>query len=186
MSCRLALVATVLIVAVATHVGFVLAVPHALTLIAANRISHNGAQVNRWIYPPRATERSREIVRPSPDLAYAACVFDLRDGPVRITVVPSGAYTSLSLYAPNTDMTLIDATKPVDLVVARPDQTVPPGHYQIIRTKDRWGIALQRRLATKAASFSSIDDLRRHDRCGSVGLRTPTRAMRPLTGELTR
>ncbi len=166
---RIALVATILIVAVATHVGFVLAVPNALTLIAANRISQNGARVNRWVYPPRATERSREIVRPSPDLAYAACVFDLRDGPIRITVTPGGAYTSLSLYAPNTDMTSIDATQPVDLVIARPDQTVAPGRYRIIRTSDQWGIALQRRLAPTDASFRSIDLLRRHDRCGSMG-----------------
>lgn len=165
MTRRLALLATVLAVAVATHLAVVLAVPRVLTTIAANRISQNGALNNRWIYPPRATEASREIVRPSPDLAYAACVFDLRDGPVRITVTPGAAYTSLSLYAPNTDATVINARVPVDLVIARPGQVVPDGPWDVHRTSDRWGIALQRRLASTDAAFGDADRLRRQDRC---------------------
>lgn len=165
MSRRLTLLATVLAVAVITHFAVVLAAPRVLTAIAANRISHKGALNNRWFYPPRATETSREIVRPSPDLAYAACVFDLRDGPVRITVTPGVAYTSLSLYAPNTDATVINASKPVDLVIARPGQTVPTGPWRVHRTSDRWGIALQRRLAPTDATFHDADRLRRLDRC---------------------
>ena len=177
---RFILVALVLVVALATHVGCVLAIPHGLTLIAANRILRNGAEVNRWIYPPRVTETSREIVRPSPDLAYAACVFDLRAGPVRITVTPGAGYVSLSLYAPNTDMTAIDADEPVDLVIARHGQTIPEGPWTVIRTSDRWGIALQRRLAPTEASFQSADDLRRRDRCAPLVL--PTQAGRDIPG----
>lgn len=165
MKCRLALATTVVVVAVATHLTLVLTAPRILTTIAADRISRNGALDNRWIYPPRATEASREIVRPSPDLAYAACVFDLRDGPVQITVGPGTTYTSLSLYAPNSDATVINARTRVDVVVARPDQIVPAGPWRVHRTSDRWGIALQRRLAPTVVEFAEADRLRRQDRC---------------------
>lgn len=175
---RLPLIATVLTVALATHACLVLAVPYGLTLIAANRISRDGTEINRWIYPPRASEASREIVRPSPDLAYAACVFDLRDGPVRITVTPGTAYTSLSLYTPNTDATVIKADRPVDLLIAHRDQPVPEGPWTVIRTSDRWGIALQRRLAPTAEAFWLADDLRRQDRCGTLLSPPPRTASR--------
>jgi uncharacterized membrane protein len=165
MTRRLALLATILTVAVITHFAVVLALPRVLTTIAANRISQNGELSNRWIYPPRATEASREIVRPSPDLAYAACVFDLRDGPVRITVTPGAAYTSLTLYAPNTDATVINAEELVELVVARPGQAVPTGPWRVHRTSAHWGVALQRRLAPTHAAFSDADRLRRRDQC---------------------
>lgn len=165
MNRRLGLLATVLVVAVATHVVAILATPRILTTIAAGRIAERGALGNRWIYPPRATETSRQIVRPSPDLAYAACVFDLRHGPVRVTVSPGAAYTSLSLYDPNTNVTVIHAGQPVDLVIARLGQTVPQGPWRVHRTSERWGVALQRRLAPTEAAFEQADRLRRQDRC---------------------
>lgn len=168
MTRRLVLLGAVLAIAVTTHLAVVLAAPRVLMTLAANRISQNGALNNRWIYPPRATETSREIVRPSPDLAYAACAFDLRDGPVHITVTPGADYTSLTLYASNTDATVINAQAPIDLIIARPDQTVPNGPWQIHRTPHPWGIALQRRLAPTEISFEAADRQRRLDRCGSL------------------
>lgn len=168
MTRRLVLLGTILAIAVATHLTVVLAAPRIMMTIAANRISQNGALNNRWIYPPRATETSREIVRPSPDLVYAACVFDLRDGPVHITVAPGADYTSLTLYAPNTDATVINAQAPIDLIIARPDQTVPNGPWEIHRTPHAWGIALQRRLAPTEQGFQAADRLRHMDRCAIV------------------
>jgi len=165
MTRRLVLLGAVLAIAVATHLAVVLAAPRVLMTIAASRISHKGALNNRWIYPPRATEASREIVRPSPDLAYAACVFDLHDGPIHITVAPGADYTSLTLYAPNTDATVINAQTPIDLIIARPDQVVPEGPWQIHRTPHPWGIALQRRLAPTIQGFQAADRLRRLDLC---------------------
>lgn len=164
----LALVSTTLAVAVASHVITVLAAPYSLTAIAASRISQKGALHNRWIYPPRATETSREIVRPSPDLAYAACVFDLGNGPVRITVAPGDAYTSLSLYAPNTDVVVMNASEPIDLIIARRNQSVADGPWRVLRIDDHWGIALQRRLAPTDAEFQAADRLRHQDRCKPV------------------
>ena len=51
-----------------------------------------------------ADENARAIVRPSPDLLYAGCAFDLADGPLRIqATVPRDTYWSLSMFAANTD-----------------------------------------------------------------------------------
>lgn len=52
---------------------------------------------------PLPTDKTRTVVRPSPDLLYAACVYDISAGPVRVMIQPPMGYWSLSLYARNTD-----------------------------------------------------------------------------------
>ena len=50
----------------------------------------------------RADASARTVVRPSPDLLYTACVFDLSAGPLRLsTPVPPG-YLSISGFADDT------------------------------------------------------------------------------------
>ena len=46
---------------------------------------------------------SRSIVRPSPDLLYTICLFDVSRGPVILTAPVQDSYVSLSGFAANTD-----------------------------------------------------------------------------------
>src|SRR5436190_20112011 len=58
----------------------------------ANSISHG----------ERATAESRAIVKPSPDLLYSTCVFDVSKRPLKIvTGAPADTYWSVALYADN-------------------------------------------------------------------------------------
>ena len=52
---------------------------------------------------PPTTSESRTIVRPSPDLLYVACVYDLAHGPVLVRAPHAPTYLSLSAFAENTD-----------------------------------------------------------------------------------
>ena len=52
---------------------------------------------------PPTTSDSRTIVRPSPDLLYAACVYDLAAGPLIVRAPHAPTYVSLSAFAENTD-----------------------------------------------------------------------------------
>lgn len=62
----------------------------------------------RVVYPALSTAASRVIVLPSPDLAYALCVYDLSKGPVDIDAAPAWpSYWSVALYAANTDNYLV-------------------------------------------------------------------------------
>ena len=61
--------------------------PRVLMGLATHRIA-KGAGYNMMFAAPLATDKARAIVRPSPDLAYSTCPFDLSDGPVLVEVAP--------------------------------------------------------------------------------------------------
>ena len=156
------------------HVGLVLATPHLLMNVAMKRISQDGKLVNQFYFGPRTTQESRGIVRPSPDLAYSSCVFDLSGGPVLIEAAPSPnqGYVSISVFASNTDNIAVfdsaQAPQGVRFVLAREGQAVPKGERVVISPSDK-GIVLDRRLAPSAELFAAADQARRGDKCGRIG-----------------
>ena len=46
---------------------------------------------------------SRQVVRPSPDLLYAICFYDLSEGPITVPAPVPARYWSLQFYQMNTD-----------------------------------------------------------------------------------
>src|SRR5688572_4405526 len=97
------LVGLAVVVGALSHFVTVWAAPYVLMDGAMKRISRNGALVNKWSHPPRTSVKSRTVVRPSPDLAYSACVYDLAEGPVRVTASAWDDYMSVSVFAHNSD-----------------------------------------------------------------------------------
>ena len=152
------------------HVGLVLAVPNIIMGVAIKRASQDGQAINRFQFLPRTTQASRSVVRPSPDLAYSTCVYDLSRGPVRVSAAPSPnqGYVSLSVFAANTDnIAVFDTTRQpqgIAFVLARAGQKIPPGATVVISPSDK-GIVLDRRLAPNAELFAAADPARRADRC---------------------
>lgn len=155
------------------HVGLVLALPHALMGVAMSRMSGDGAAINRFEFGSRTTKDSRRVVRPSPDLAYASCVYDLSKGPLLVTAAPSPnqGYVSLSVFAANTDnIAALDTTRYPDgirFVLARKGQAVPAGERVVESPSDK-GVILDRRLAPTAELFAQVDQARRADRCDPI------------------
>ena len=98
-----------------------------------------------------ATDKARAIVRPSPDLAYSSCPFDVSNGPVLVDVEPvPSPYWSLSVFDARTDVAFvrnnIDANgQPIRIAIALAGQPVPDG-MQSVRVKNSTGIALIRIL----------------------------------------
>ncbi|WP_373077329.1 DUF1254 domain-containing protein [Zhongshania sp.] len=58
---------------------------------------------NTLYIKPRADETSREIVRPSPDLFYGSCIYNLAEGPLLIEAKVPERYWSMQFYQMNTD-----------------------------------------------------------------------------------
>lgn len=58
---------------------------------------------NQFTVQPVADETARTVVRPSPDLLYASCIYDLRDGPLLIEAPIPERYWSMQFYQMNTD-----------------------------------------------------------------------------------
>ncbi|MFM6951308.1 MAG: DUF1254 domain-containing protein [Novosphingobium sp.] len=155
------------------HVGLVMAVPHAIMRVAMSRMSGDSAMVNQFKFGPRTTKDSRGVVRPSPDLAYSSCVYDLSKGPLLVSAAPSPnqGYVSLSVFAANTDnIAALDTAQFPDgirFVLARKGQAVPAG-MQVVESPSDKGIILDRRLAPSAEMFAQVDQVRRADSCAPL------------------
>jgi uncharacterized membrane protein len=158
--------------AILTHFAAIVAAPYWLMNAAMDRISEQGAKLHTWKHSPRTSERSRSVVRPAPDLAYSACVYDLKDGPVHVRVAPSDNYMSVSAFQHNSDNFFVvndrQAPNGVDLILVRRGDPHPAGPSQIVESPSRRGIILQRRIAPTQERFDAIHAARINDVCASL------------------
>jgi uncharacterized membrane protein len=157
--------------AAAGYVVTVNAIPNIIMGVAIKRVSQDGRAFNVWNHGPRTTEASRAIVRPSPDLAYSSCAYDLSKGPVRITVNPWTDYYSLSLYQANTDNFWVKNDREVDgkaidiLLISKDMKVKAQAGTEVVTSPSKKGIALVRRLAPSEDAFSQAAASRQGDVC---------------------
>jgi uncharacterized membrane protein len=165
--------AAAVVVAGAAHLAVVLAAPSQIMAQAMDRLSRDGVRLNRWTHAPRTSVASRRIVRPSPDLAYSSCVYDLSSGPVLITAPSLDDYASLSIFAANTDNFYVvnDRQMPrtgAAIVLVGKGQPRPrTGRPVVVSPSDR-GIALLRYLAPTPQRFAAAAAARRAARCETL------------------
>jgi len=159
-----------LIVAALVHFAAIFAVPRVLMNVAMERIGAAGANV--WHTTGRVTAASRQIVRPSPDFAYSACVFDLSGGPVIITATPWDDYWSLSLYGANSDNFFViddrEAHYGAEITLVRKGTANPEGASMVVESPSARGIALIRRLAPSPSTYEAAARIAPEDVCASV------------------
>lgn len=160
-----------LIIAAAAAYAAISAIPYGLMTVAMDRLGQGG--INKMSYGNLATPERQPVVRPSPDLAYSSCPYDLSAGPIAIDVSPvPGRYTSLSIFDAATDVIFVRndveaGGKPFRIIVARDGQTAPAG-AEIVRTDHDRGIALIRLLLKDPAEIAGLDAVRRQSSCATV------------------
>ncbi len=163
-----------LMLAVIVHIITIHTIPYVVMHRAMSRISENASGVNTPFFPPLPTATSRGVVRPSPDLLYVTCVYDVGKGPVRFTgPVPDG-YWSLSFFADNTDnFYAVDdrklSSKSVDVLLVNEDQEaqVRSGETLVTTPSDK-GVAIFRFIMTSPATRETLDKLRHQSTCAPV------------------
>jgi len=159
-----------LVTAVVSHIAVVNAAPTMLMGAAMERIG--AGATNAWAHGARVTETSRGVVRPSPDLAYSACVYDLSRGPVRITAGAWDAYMSLSLYSADSDNYFVlsdrEAPNGIDIVLVQHARDAPDDANQVVVSPSRRGVAIVRRLAPSPDRFAAADRARQNDVCARI------------------
>jgi uncharacterized membrane protein len=94
--------AIVLLLAAGFHLAAVWALPRVIVHVVTGRMAAS-VGVNHVFSQGLPTARSRAVVKPSPDLLYAGCVFDLSTGPLLVEGDLPGGYWSLSIFAANSD-----------------------------------------------------------------------------------
>jgi uncharacterized membrane protein len=137
--------------------------------MAVRKTAERGG-LNTMAHGNLATPANQPIVRPSPDLAYSTCPFDLSKGPVRVDVVPvEGRYSSLSVFDGRTDVAFVRndmqaGGKPYSIVLARSGQAVPKD-VEVVRLNYDRGIALVRLLLADPSEIGKLDTVRRQSGC---------------------
>lgn len=149
------------------------AAPRAIMAIAVQRLGKAGG-LNHMLHAPLRGPGRATVVRPSPDLAYSSCPFDLAEGPLLIEVAPVPApYWSLSVFDRRTDVAFVRNSReskrgPIRIVLARKGQTLPEGVESVRLAGDR-GVALLRILVEDRSRFAPLDRARRSSFCRTLG-----------------
>ena len=139
---------------------------------AVRRISAKTG-LNVMAYGNLATPANQPIVRPSPDLAYSTCPYNLSAGPLLINFVPvAGRYSSLSVFDGRTDVVFVRndiqaGGTPLKVAIALAEQKVPDG-IETVRVHYSRGIALIRLLLADPREIAQLDSVRRQSNCATI------------------
>lgn len=162
------------------YYGALLAAPSFLMSKALDRITERSPW-NRFTHSPQVDARSQFVVRPSPDLLYSICPFDLDAGPLEVTATPiPDRYSSISVFDAETNVAFVRndeqmAGRPMRVVLALDGQAVPTGvagtevaGAEVVRLGAPRGVVLQRVLLADPAEAANVDPLRSRATCRTV------------------
>ncbi len=133
-------------------------------------------QPNTMHFGRRPDESFRAVVRPSPDLFYAACPFDLSRGPLRLTAhVPHTTYWSIAGFDAATNNFFVRDDQQVsgdviELVVLRPRMAPPPSapDQTVVYAPTDEGLFLIRLLINDERAVARLDAVRRQASCETM------------------
>lgn len=153
------------------HVGIVVYTPSFVMSRLIGQLSKTSG-INTTVYPDLPTHESRQVVKPSPDLLYTICTYNLTNGPLRITAsIPEGHYWSLSIYGDNSDNFFVINDRQaggdmVDLIlVGTGTRLYNPQKLPIIEAESFSGVILTRTLVSSGEDAAMLSDFRRNTTC---------------------
>ena len=165
-------IAAALLIAVVVHVATLLALPKLIMMRTMGAITRSVA-ANTMLYPPQPTSRSRGVVRPSPDLLYSICIYDLAaaNGALRVSThdMPD-TYWSVSIFDADTNnfYALNDRQAgkgAADFLLLATGASVPNDRLPVVMAPTSRGIVLFRTLIDRENRVAEIDAGRRNADC---------------------
>jgi len=154
------------------HLAVLNAIPSRIMATAQLKMAERGVPTYQWVASQRMTPQTQTIVRPSPDLAYAICRFDVSDGPVLLTAPASDTYGSLSVFDQRTNNVFIARLDGEEdfrgLVIHAPGNApeAPDGAETLAMPGP--GLALVRRLAPDQATHEAATALVDQSTCKNL------------------
>ena len=156
---------------VAVHFSTLHLLPSLIMERAQATMEDRGIPMYQWVASPRQTPETQTVVRPSPDLSYAVCRFDVQDGPVLISAPGWEGYGSLSIFDERTNNVFV-----ADLNGDSASIMLLHWHSKLERVAgvesvfmpNGKGLALIRRLAPNDALHERATDLVVDATCGPL------------------
>jgi uncharacterized membrane protein len=165
-------IAAMLLVAAVVHGVTMLFLPRFVMLRTMNGITRTTGAANAILHAPRATWRSRTVVRPSPDLLYSICVYDLgAAGAVRISThdMPQ-TYWSVSVFDADTNnfYAINDRqaeSGAADFILMPQGKPTEASRLPVVAAPTNRGIVLFRTLVNDEADVARMDVARHNAAC---------------------
>ncbi|MEP3421637.1 MAG: DUF1254 domain-containing protein [Erythrobacter sp.] len=159
-----------LLIAVIGHVSVLHFAPNIIMDRAMTMLERRGAELHTFFHGERTTPQSQSVVRPSPDLAYSVCLFDLEqlDAGLEVRMAATPNYASLSFFDDQTNnfKTIRGNGEEITVTLASPDTTISDA--ETIVSPSRKGLILIRRLAPTAEDFRLVSAISQNDFCRPV------------------
>ena len=154
----------------------VAALPRLINAYVMYRIAGLAGGSNLALHAPRANANARTVVRPSPDLLYTACVFDVSEHPLRISAPVQNSYVSVSMFAADTSNFFavndaavkpgVDGRKYFDLILTKDGTGDVPSGVQVITAPSTKGLILFRSLIADEAELDRLQkDFQARQQC---------------------
>jgi uncharacterized membrane protein len=165
-------IAATLLVAAVVHGASVFYLPRFVMLRTMAGITKL-AGINTIMHAPPATSRSRGVVRPSPDLLYSICVYDLSaaDGAVRVSThdMPE-TYWSVSVFDADTNNFYVlndrqAKTGAADFILMPRGKSAEASRLPVVAAPTNRGIVLLRTLVNDETHIAGIDAARHNAAC---------------------
>lgn len=151
------------------HGAAVLFYPKLMIALVMYITEKRAGGVNQIMHVQIASAKVREVVRPSPDMFYSVCIIDVSSGPVKITTPASKPYTSITVFASNSDniFAINDQQKVngnLSVLISGPEQGSARGD-KIVNLPTSKGIALIRYVFADKEHMKEIDKNRQRAKC---------------------
>jgi uncharacterized membrane protein len=165
-------IAGTLLIAIGVHVASLIALPRLIMMRTMNAITRLVA-ANTMVYPPQPTARSRGVVRPSPDLLYSICIYDLAaaNGALRVSThdMPDTYWSVSAFDADSNNFYALNDRQAgngaADFLLVPRGTSPPNNRLPVVTAPSSRGIVLFRTLIDRESRLAEVDAGRRHADC---------------------
>ncbi len=167
------IVATI-ILAVIVHLIVVKIYPNIIMGAVTGKLEKIYKGTNKLMHAPPTTDKARRVVRPSPDLLYSACVYDVSKNPIRITAKVPDTYWSISFYRTNTDNFFVKNDRQVKsrdvafILVGKGKTVSDAGGAEVIEAPTDKGFFIIRMLVKDETRINELIEVQKQATCNPV------------------
>ena len=174
-------IVTVPVAAFIGHIAVLNLVPTVIMSKAMTAMEARGVATHGFTLSPRLTPQTQTVVRPSPDLAYSICLFDLSKGGVlHVAAAPYDKYASISFFDAKTNNFETLRVGKGEAGAGRTAYLYPPKTPESdimiyenmafgVSAPTSRGIILIRRLAPAQSDYEEVAKVSAQDRCELKG-----------------